>query len=291
VLESIDPQANNAGAAIGPTIAAYTGLAISAVLAVVRLWEFARDLRKRASLRIVQTPHFFVRFAEEGELFFLSLVTFASTRAAFVESATIDLHRLGPGGSKRWPLKLLRVGQPIDRGRAETDHLFFSPSAVDLVPVDQPLRRVYMCAVDASRTTIVGASHTFRAALDSIRREYTELQKLSEGEDRTKGDIRIRGLLESASESFVNSYMDVVQLEGGSYEVTCMLHYRDAGRAPDGQCQSVASTVVFDFSMIVKEELRADLKRLAAKISMQVLTTDPSVLLPYPEFPVEGKPK
>jgi len=245
----------------GTTWVAIAGLAISAVLAAIRLLEFIRERRARSELHLALTQNAFFRLTDSGETAFVSAVMFATRRAAFVNDVGATLSR--KDGSKRFNLQLRSLGQPADRGTPVHDHFFFSASPLDLVPIDQPIRRVYMFVIGDYAPRLADSIQVFTGKLIPLKATVEHLNSMADGNEKVAGTLSLKNEVLEHRQRFVQGVMDHLQLEGGRYRIDVVCKYRDAHAKHDDGWRQSSSAIEFEIDAQVRDGLRVDLERFA----------------------------
>ena len=255
----------------------YAAFAISAGLALIRLVEFIARSQLSANL----TRDLFLRYGDLGELLFLNAVLVSSKRPAFVWNFQAAAY--SADGTQTIPLVLRHLGEPADRGSVIHDHYFFSSSPTDLVPVDTPVRRVFMLIASGFDNSLAAASQELRSAVlahaDVIRPALTNADQA--GDSDANATTLAVGAITQARETFVNTYFDGIQFRPGRYTVRVTWSYRDANsrglvKRERQECAKVSFTLAGDF----RQQLREHVVQTSFAIVRQVVLPDSSVVFP-----------
>ena len=246
---------------------------------MIRIADFFSERRIRAHLSLALTRDLFIRYTEVGEVLFINAVLIASHRPVIITGFTAILRHQGVGKSFR--MNLLRMGQPADRGTAMHQHYFFSSSPTDLIPVDQPIRRIYMLAIDQYDSMLSAAFVHFKEALTNLEPAMRALVA-NASDERPVEQAEVRSHLTEAIKKFVDDYVDGVQLEQATYTVEVTVSYREAKKQNDTSRDAV-SHAEFTVALPVKLSVRPLLARVGESAASAIV--DPRAAPPYwPEF-------
>jgi hypothetical protein len=257
-----------------------SALVVSVLLAAIKVFELYTDSTRRSGLYFALTRDAFLRYNELGECIFLNCVLSGIDRAAIVTDVSVMMKRAD--GSRTLPLKILHYGQPADRGGVVHEHYFFSSSPVELVSVDAPLRRVFMCVVDNYDSSLKQAVETYKQELTLAAGEIRKSLEPGGGQEE-QGPAFLK--LQRLQQAFINAYGDSVQLERADYVVEMKYSYRDAGRS-HGEKRSEVSTISFALPMELKAVLRPQLQRWATALAAEVILQKTEVV-EFPVFPLD----
>lgn len=266
---------------IQPAWMIYAAFAISAVLGLIRLWEFITTQGARSQLSANLTRDLFLRYGDMGELLFVNAVLVSSKRPAFVRD--FQAAALLDDGTQTIPLVLRHLGEPADRGSVIHDHYFFSSSPTDLIPVDSPARRVFMLIAGGHENALATASRELRSTVlahaDVIRPALTNADQPDSGVD--PATELATAAITKAREKFVNTYFDGIQFRPGRYTIRLTWSYRDANsRGPvKGERQESAS-VSFTLAGDFRQQLREHVVQTSFAIVRQVVLPDSPVVFP-----------
>lgn len=214
-------------AASAPVWIAYAGFLISLILGCIKAFEFYRSRTEQTSLSFALTRDAFFRFADFGEALFINAVVFATERPALITDMQGVLRRVD--GKKEFTLQFLSFGEPADRGKTIHDHYFFSSGPTDFIPVDVPVRRIYLCVLEGYAQPLQDACRAARteghALAPAVRAAFQ-----AQSETGAVPDPSLTDRIEELRNAFMTAYVDGVQLESSKYilELTCK--FRDPKR-------------------------------------------------------------
>ncbi len=238
-----------------------TAFYLSSLLAAIKVGEVLWAVFRRPALEVALTKDMFFRHTDQGEIVFLNAILSSSRRPAFVRDVKATL--VHTDGSQTIKLKLERLGEPADRGSTVNDHYFFSSSPIDLIPVDNPTRRIYMFAVDDSRNQLVKAFETLRGItyrnVEGARKSLVPV-----GEDGASENAE--ALIIAAHTDFVNQGVEGLQIKPGKY--VAKVTWTFASSTSKGLARRLFSkeaSLSFVVPDGVRERMREELHRTGAR--------------------------
>jgi hypothetical protein len=250
-----------------PTWVAYTALGISIILALIKLAEAWNDYNKPSRVTFTLTRDLFFRYLEEGETLFLNAVVGATDHPAMISNLSGTLRK--SDGSKSFTIIFQRFGQPTDRGNVIHDHYFFSSSPIDLIPVNTPIRRIYLCVLNEYLPQMEHASAHFRTEIARLAPGLQDALKQAAVGEQIVGSAVVDEVKQLRQE-YVQAYTDAVQLEQGEYRLTVSCSYHSPHQPPR-KASSASSELVFKVVEPVKVRVRAGLEPVVNSIVSQIV--------------------
>jgi hypothetical protein len=259
----------------------------SGLLAVLTIIGIIIQLTKKPTLKFRLTREIFFRLTDSfAEAIFSNGVLVSENRGIFIDDISFKLNKVN-NPKKSFVLRCAFFGEKVRGLFPISDFNWFSTSPLTYVPLVIPQRVSYLLVQQAYEESMKKAFIDFRTKILEAHRIFRDTPPPLEQEQK---DLKSKELFEKVM-FIVNDYMgkimELVQIEGGDYELEAEIFYWIKKFIFFKKQQSSISKIAFKIDAKVKDTLRADLMLMLQTISSNLILSENRPIKSPEYFPIE----